>query len=429
MMQTKKTHWPSLLILIVLGLGVTFILLITIGLGVSSVISLFTKDGDPAGQMISSFTFGFEMVILLVCSWFVLQKTLGREQADAPFVFPFADWQIVAVIGVVITSAVLGGLIAYAEIAWLAWIMLPVLTILVIVPPIWMLFGIGSRGIELGPRWRFFGTLGLGMTIGPLVMVVLEMFLLLGILIAGAGMVYLQQPALFQEILDLGKILKLETNEDAILKLLAPYISNPLVITTVIGYIALAVPMMEELFKPLAVWIFATKIESPAQGFALGMLSGAAFALIESLNASGDGSMSWPAIVSIRAGTSLLHMTASGLVGWGIVSAFHEKRPSKFFATYFAAVAIHGLWNGCAIGVGVSILGEYIGKPEWLFNIVPAMLCGMSVLGIGMFAVLIAANRKLRSSPSSPALPPLGEGSFPFPGGEGQGEGKDERVQ
>jgi len=428
-MQTKKTHWPSLLILIVLGFGVVFVLLLTLGMGVSSIFSLITEDGDPAGQMIGTFAFGFELVTLLVCAWFVLQKTLGHEQADAPFIFPFADWQIIAVIGVVITSVVIGGIVAYAEITWLAWIMLPIVTVLVIVPPIWLLFGIGTRGIELGPRWRFFGTLGLGMTIGPLMMFVMEMILLLGILVAGVAMVYTQQPGLFQEILNLGRILKQETNEDVILKLLAPYISNPLVIATIIGYVALAVPLIEELFKPLAVWIFAKKIESPAQGFALGMLSGAAFALIESLNASGDGTMNWPAIVSIRAGTSLLHMTASGLVGWGIVSAFHEKRPSKFFAAYFPAVAIHGLWNACAVGVGVSMVGEYIGKPEWLYNVIPAMLCGMSTLGIGMFAVLIAANRKLRNSPSSPALPPEGEGSFPFPLVEGQGEGKDEGVK
>jgi hypothetical protein len=415
-MQTKKTHWPSLLILIVLSLGAVCVLLLALGLGVGSIISLITGNSDAAGQMISTFAFGFELVTLLVCSWFVLQKTLGREQADVPFKFPFADWQIVAIIGLVITSVVIGGIVAYAEITWLAWIMLPILTVLVIVPPIWLLFGIGTRGIELGPRWRFFGTLGLGMTIGPLVMFVMEMILLLGILIAGAAIVYVQQPALFQEILNLGNILKQETNGDVILKLLAPYISNPLVIATAIGYIALAVPLMEELFKPLAVWIFAKKIESPAQGFAMGVLSGAAFALIESLNASGDGTMDWPAIVSIRAGTSLLHMTASGLVGWGIVSAFHEKRPSKFFAAYFTAAAIHGLWNACAVGVGVSMVGEYIGKSEWLYNIIPAMLCGMSTLGIGMFAVLIAANRKLRSSPSSPALPPMGKGDFPLSG-------------
>jgi hypothetical protein len=428
MMQTKKTHWPSLLVLIVLGLSVTVVLLMALGMGVSSITSLFTENGDPAGQMISSFAFGFEILILLMCSWFVMQKTMGREQADAPFIFPFADWQVVAIIGVVLTSAIIGGLIAYTEIAWLAWIILPVLTILVIVPPIWLLFGIGTRGIELGPRWRFFGIFGLSMTIGPVLMIVLEMVVLLGGLIAGVAMLYVQQPALIQEFLKLANILKQETDQDAILKLLAPYISNPLVLASAIGYIALAVPLIEELFKPLAVWIFAKKIESPAQGFAMGVLSGAAFALIESLNASGDGTMSWPAIVSVRAGTSLLHMTASGLVGWGIVSAFHEKRPSKFFAAYFAAAAIHGLWNACAVGVGVSMVGEYIGKPEWLYNIIPAMLCGMSVLAIGMFAVLVAANRKLRSAPSLIPLP-LEEGT-PLPVGERAGdEGKDEGVQ
>jgi len=429
MMQTKKTHWPSLLILIVLGLGAAFVLLMALGLGVSSVISLFSKNGDPAGQMIGSFAFGFEILILLVCSWFVLQKTMGREQADAPFIFPFADWQIIAVIGVMVTSAVIGGFIAYSEIAWLGWILLPILTIFVIVPPIWLLYGIGTKGIELGPRWRFFGIFGLSMTIGPVLMIVLEMVLLVVIIIAGAIVLSVQQPVLFQELLKLANILKEETNQDVILKLLAPYISNPLVLATAIGYVALFVPLIEELFKPLAVWIFAKKIESPAQGFAMGVLSGAAFALIESLNASGDGTVSWPAIVSVRAGTSLLHMTASGLVGWGIVSAFHEKRPSKFFAAYFTAAAIHGLWNACAVGVGVSMIGEYIGKPEWLYNIIPAMLCGMSVLAIGMFAVLIAANRKLRNPPSSPTLPTEGEGNSPLPKGEGQSEGKDEGVQ
>ena len=40
------------------------------------------------------------------------------------------------------------------------WIVLPVLTVLVIVPPIWLLFGIGTKGMELGPRWRVFGILG-----------------------------------------------------------------------------------------------------------------------------------------------------------------------------------------------------------------------------------------------------------------------------
>ena len=396
-MQTNKTHWPSLLTLIVLGIGAAFVLLISFGLGVNSIIGLFTDGIDPAGGMISSFAFGFEFIILILSFWFTLQKTMGRDQADLPVKFPFAGWHIIAGINIVIFAAVIGGVTAYTEIAWLNWIILPALTILVIVPPIWMLFGIGTNGIDLGPRWRFFSVLGLGMTVGPILMIILEIILLVVIILAGFIYLAVQKPDLFQEIINLTQQLQNETDPDFILNSVAPYVANPAVIATLLGYIAFLVPLIEELLKPLAVWIFAKKIESPAQGFAMGMLSGGAFALLESLNASGDGSVSWPVIVSIRAGTSLLHMTASGLVGWGIVSAFQEKKARRFFAAYFSAVAIHGIWNACAVGAGISTIGELIGKPEWLFNIIPAAISGMAVLGIGMFVVLIASNRKLRS--------------------------------
>jgi RsiW-degrading membrane proteinase PrsW (M82 family) len=194
-------------------------------------------------------------------------------------------------------------------------------------------------------------------------------------------------------------MLENETNEEMILKLIAPYISNPLVIAAALGYIAVFVPLIEELFKPLAVWIFARKIESPAQGFAMGLLSGASFALVESLNASGAGTESWPVIVTIRAGTSMLHIMATGLVGWGIVSAFRERRILRLVAAYLSAVLIHGIWNACAVGAGFSMVGEVIGNPEWLVNILPATAGGMFVLAVGMFLLLAVANKKMRISP------------------------------
>lgn len=391
-----------MLVLFILGISAAFVLLISFGAGTISIINLFTKEGEPAGGMIGSFAFGFEFVILILCSWFVLEKTMGREQADHRIKFPFAAWQIIVVIGVVTISIIIGGVAAFTEIAWLNWLVLPLLTLLVIVPPLWILTGIGTTGIDLGPRWRVFGIIGLGMTIGPLIMIVLEISLLLVIIIFGVAVIAIQQPELFQELLSLSQMLRAESDPDRILSLVAPYLASPALIATLIGYIAVLVPMLEELLKPLAVWIFARKIESPAQGFAMGVFSGAAFALLESLNASGDGSTSWPVIVSIRAGTSLLHMALSGLVGWGIASAFREKRIGRFFSAYFAAVTIHGIWNACAVGAGFSMVGEFVGKPEWFFNIVPAAVCGMSVLGIGMLALLIAGNRKLRNTAATP---------------------------
>jgi hypothetical protein len=399
-MRSNKIHWASVLTLTVFGISAVVLLAIASGLGISSLVKLFTNKSDPASEMIGAFAFGFELLVLLVCSWFVLQKAMGREQADLPFKFPFAGWQVFAIVGVVLFSIIVGGIISITGNAWLGWVFLPALTLLVIAPPIWLLFGIGSNGIAIGPRWRVFAVFGLSMTIAPFIMLVFEIIALLGIAIGGSALIAIFNPSLLQEALTIIRVLELETDEMTILNLLSPFITNPIAIATGIGYIAILVPLVEELFKPLAVWLFAGKIESPAQGFALGMLSGAAFALFESLNASANGTVSWAIIVSVRAGTSLLHMTTSGLVGWGIVSAFKEKRGKRLFGAFLAAVLVHGIWNACAAGTGLSAIGESVGRPEWLFNFLPALMCGLLVLGIGMFAVLLASNRKLRSVPA-----------------------------
>jgi hypothetical protein len=399
-MQNNKIHLASTFIFITLCLSILFLLAISGVMVIGSLVSIFQNNGDAAGQMIMAFAFGFVMILLIACAWFVLEKTRGKEQAQRPFIFTFSIWQIVVALAVVIISIAIGTLVTLTENVWLAWLLLPVLTIFVIVPPIWIIFGLGSKGLALGARWRFFSIFGLGMTVAPFIMIILEI-LVLGVgLIVGSIYLAVTQPEMVTEITRLSDIISNETNEMVILNLLTPYFTNPTLIAIGISYIAIIVPLIEELFKPLAVWLFAKQIETPAQGFALGLLSGAAFALFESLNASADGSSSWGIIVTARAGTSLLHMTASGLMGWGIVSAFKEKRIGRLVSAYFSAVLIHGLWNAAAVGIGLSAVGESIGKPEWLFNYTPALLCGLLLLGFGMFAVMLASNRKLQTKPA-----------------------------
>jgi hypothetical protein len=302
----------------------------------------------------------------------------------------------VVIPAVVFISILVGGLVTLVELPWLNWIFLPVLTVLAIVAPIWLLFGIASKGLELGPRWRFFSIFSLSMTVAPFVMVVLEVLVLVFIIIAGSVYVAVTQPGLVGELQALTELLNESMDEEAMFAMIAPYLTNPILIATGIGYIALIVPLIEELFKPLAVWLFARKIETPAQGFALGVLSGAAFALVESLNASSDGTTTWAIIVTTRTGTSVLHMLTSGLVGWGIASAFGERRIGRFFAAYASAVLIHGIWNAAAAGTGLASLGESVGRPEWFFNFMPALISGMMVIGLGVVALLFASNRKLR---------------------------------
>jgi hypothetical protein len=277
-MQTKNTHWPSILILIVLGTCALFVLLFVAATGISSIIALFSESGDPAGEMISTFAFGLELLVLLVCMWFVFQKAQSREQADLSFKFPFANWQILAVLGLIGFSVMLGAAVIYTEVLALAWVTLPFLTLLVIVPPIWIFLGLGTKGIDFGSRWKVFSILGLGLTLAPVTMVVLELIILFVIIVAGTVFLAFSQPDLLQEVTAIGRILQNETDQSVILNLVAPYLSSPAVIVTLIGYIGFIVPLIEELLKPLGVWLFARKFNSPAQGFAMGMLSGGAFA-------------------------------------------------------------------------------------------------------------------------------------------------------
>ncbi|MCB0102034.1 MAG: PrsW family intramembrane metalloprotease [Anaerolineales bacterium] len=394
-MQTKN-HLPSIFILIGIGLGVLLLIGTSALLALISVIDLFDPAGDPATSMISSMSFGFIAVLLGVCFWFVLKKTRGLESAEAPFNLPFTNWLWLIVPVVSFFGLLFGGVITLAEQPWLNWLALPIFTILVIVPPIGLFFGAASHGIDAGARWRFFSVLGLSMSVSPFVILVFELIILVLAVVVLAIYAAIFQPDLATKIDILAQAINSAPTEEAMTNLLAPYLTNPYLIATVLGYIALLVPLIEELFKPLAVWLFAKQIDSPAQGFVLGALSGVGFTLLESLNAGADGTTSWAFVAGARTGTSVLHVMTSALVGWGIVSAFKERKIGRFFAAYFSAALIHGLWNASAAGAGFSFIGEAIGKSEWLYTFAPALLCGMLTLGIGIVALLLASNRALR---------------------------------
>lgn len=391
----QKLHWPSILILIILGLGAASLLTAAIGMGLNSIYKLFLDDLDPAGSMILAGAFGFEFLILFGCFMMVYQKTAGNPSADINTLNPFRFWHLPLVIVTVITAIALGTITAFAGIKWLSLLILPFMTLLVILPPIWLFLGLGSAGFDIGPRWRAAGILGIGLTAGPFFMILLEMGILILMVLLGAVVIAVHDAELIRQFTEIASQLEGQADSELILGIVAPYLKSPVFITAILGYIALIVPLIEELLKPLAIWIFARTIPSPSQGFSLGMLSGAAFAVLESLSASGDGSSNWPVIVSVRAGTSLLHIAASGLVGWGITRTFLEKRTGPFFKAYLCAVLIHGIWNACAIGAGFSTIGQFIGSPQWIFNILPAAAGGMLVLAIGMFGFLLAARRTL----------------------------------
>jgi hypothetical protein len=44
-----------------------------------------------------------------------------------------------------------------------------------------------------------------------------------------------------------------------------------------------------------------------------------------------------------------MHITASGILGWGIASARLKQRYGRLALAYLLAVSIHGIWNGSVV--------------------------------------------------------------------------------
>jgi hypothetical protein len=277
-----------------------------------------------------------------------------------------------------------------AEVAWLA---LPPLHALAIGLPVLFLVYLGIRGLNGSSTQQKWGILGAGLILGPGIILVLELIALGGVALIG-GVYLTTQPGLLEEITQVIERLQQFTGppEDAI-QLLAPYLLRPEVVFTLFAFIAGVVPVIEEAIKPIGVWLFAGKILTPTQGFVGGVISGAGFAIYENLTLSmvvGD----WAAAVSLRAGTGLLHIMTTGLVGWALALAWRERKYLRLAMAYLVAVVIHGLWNALAILSASGVLDAFV-TPD-LEGISMGAVIGLVITGIIMFIYLLVSNRSLR---------------------------------
>jgi RsiW-degrading membrane proteinase PrsW (M82 family) len=136
-----------------------------------------------------------------------------------------------------------------------------------------------------------------------------------------------------------------------------------------------------------------------------GVISGAGFALIESLLGTAQLlNESWIIVSSMRFGTTLIHMLASGLVGWGLASAWSQRKYTRLAGAYMAAVLLHGVWNGFAILFAVSQISPGH-TPEFLSMAGKVAMWGLGVWTvIGLVALLLMNSRLRTSSTASPEI-------------------------
>lgn len=91
-------------------------------------------------------------------------------------------------------------------------------------------------------------------------------------------------------------------------------------------------------------------------------------------------------------------------MGAAIVLAWRQRRYFRLFGMYCLAVTLHGLWNALAVFFTFSTLAEFLDQPGRLRGLQPAMITAMSILAVGLFAILILSNRKLRETHLSTPL-------------------------
>jgi len=279
---------------------------------------------------------------------------------------------------------------------------LNLITSLLIIPlvlvPILFFFWIGSRNLSLGNRPRAWGAVAFNFFVMMPTVLIAELIMFFVIFVFVA--VWLaSQPELLSQIMLYAEQISSGLMDPAEVEQLATnLISQPIFLNGIILVIAVLVPFLEELLKPMAIWFLAGKQLTPSQGFVGGLIGGACFAMLESLGAVGIPAESeWLVLLFGRTGTGLLHVTLSGLVGWGLASAFYNRNWGRALLTYLGAVTIHGLWNFFAL---LSGLVPFLPLTEEM-NSLPVILgqVGVFVL-IALFLInlvlLFSVNRQLQ---------------------------------
>jgi RsiW-degrading membrane proteinase PrsW (M82 family) len=384
-------------------------ILVLVGRGIYLIITgLNSYESASMTAQTSSF---FDIVGMFFCTglllplpFYCIRKLKGREIRPAK-VPPVKFWQVAVVmviwVFIIILGSILNNLPNYARFMALPFFMLGIA--LPVAGLVWIAIG----GIPIGSIRRVWAAFGIGMT-GSTVGAMLLEYSLVGVTAVAIGIVAASNPewrAVFQQIKS-----QITSGGDlqGILSTLAPYLTNPLVLLLALVFAAFVAPVIEESLKPAAIWLLGKRLRSPAEGFALGALCGAGFALLEgTLAASGSPQMLGVGIAA-RATSSLMHITASGVMGWGIASARLENRYDRLARAFLLSIFIHGMWNGSVVlAVFGALRLSLPGADSDLLGIL-LVLMGIGMLGSMLVTITILLpifNHRLRHTPPAAGVP------------------------
>jgi hypothetical protein len=298
-------------------------------------------------------------------------------------------------LGFAIPGLIFFGYLSQSNPSWGIFV-LPLFHILTNGAAIFWLLYVVKRKLPEESAQRFWGVFGSGLTFAPLIALFVEFLILIffGILL----WVFIQsQPELKQDFLILLDHFQQSSITPGIFeRTTSRLFETPGIAGGVFIYIAVLIPVVEELIKPVAIWLLPGRNLSPRDGFLLGAVSGAGYALFENLTIAAETEI-WTFVMISRLGTAAIHMLTTALVGWGIASARTEKRYWRLVMAFVAAITLHGVWNG------LNILTALVEFPAiqttvgtFALNFAGYAPVGVLILAIGALFGLIRANSRFQ---------------------------------
>ena len=178
-------------------------------------------------------------------------------------------------------------------------------------------------------------------------------------------------------------------------------------------------PLVEEALKPLMVYVLGRRLRSASEAFLLGMIGGAAFAIVENLAYLGltlDERAPWTVNALLRLVSGALHPVASGFVAAGYYAWRREGRGDLLLRNFAVALALHATWNAIAGGLLLFAvrLSELAQPPALEALLLLALLLGLMALGLLLWFALenLArfATRQARPGPPTQEEAPAAGG-------------------
>lgn len=227
---------------------------------------------------------------------------------------------------------------------------------------------------RLGPAitpLRAWGHFTIGLTAMPLAAMVFELIVVLPLLMI-LGVWLLTSPEGHAWSLSFQQA---TADPDLALQSAGEFLKSPFILIGLYGYVGLAIPVIEELLKTMAVWPFLRRGLSGSEAFLAGALGGAGYALFEALFLTQPGE-AWLATTFARVGATLLHVFTAALTSYGLMQAVRRRRYAVGVGTFLAAMAMHALWNLAAVTIGISSIPITTSAPPPLgvFNALAALL-------------------------------------------------------